>query len=175
MFGFMQWLNVSRLPIYYRIAGISVPLTLRLTTLRSRQHWSHSLKKTLPAAHYWKWWTLDSITHYHAAALKPSVWTVMAGMHNYKILWVISTDSNKTNIANQQTASIFAALGDSTRLAIVAILCKGGAFSIVQLTENTYMSRQGVTKHLRVLADAGIVRDVKIGRERLWQLEQGKI
>ena len=84
-------------------------------------------------------------------------------------------DNNKTNVANQQTASIFAALGDSTRLAIVAILCTGGAFSIAQLTANTDMSRQGVTKHLRVLADAGVVRDVKIGRERLWQLEPGKI
>jgi len=37
------------------------------------------------------------------------------------------------------------------------------------------ISRQGVTKHLLVLADAGVVRDVKQGRERLWQLEPGQI
>jgi len=72
-------------------------------------------------------------------------------------------------------ANIFAALGDPTRLKLVAVLCAGGAFSIAQLTASTEISRQGVTKHLQVLADAGVVRDVKIGRERLWQLEPGQI
>ena len=66
-------------------------------------------------------------------------------------------------------------LGDPTRLKLVAALCVGGAFSIAQLTANTDISRQGVTKHLQVLADAGVVRDVKLGRERLWQLEPGQI
>src|SRR5512141_743846 len=72
-------------------------------------------------------------------------------------------------------ANVFAALGDPTRLKLVAVLCAGGAFSIAQLTANTEISRQGVTKHLQVLADAGVVRDVKLGRERLWQLEPGQI
>jgi DNA-binding transcriptional ArsR family regulator len=72
-------------------------------------------------------------------------------------------------------ANVFAALGDPTRLKLVAVLCAGGAFSIAQLTASTEISRQGVTKHLQVLADAGVVRDVKSGRERLWQLEPGQI
>lgn len=72
-------------------------------------------------------------------------------------------------------ANVFAALGDTTRLKLVAVLCAGGALSIAQLTANTDMSRQGVTKHLQVLADAGVVRDVKIGRERLWQLDPAQI
>lgn len=72
-------------------------------------------------------------------------------------------------------ANVFAALGDPTRLKLVAVLCAGSAFSIAQLTANTDISRQGVTKHLQVLADAGVVRDVKLGRERLWQLEPGQI
>jgi len=72
-------------------------------------------------------------------------------------------------------ADVFAALGDPTRLKLVAVLCAGGAFSIAQLTENTDMTRQGVTKHLQVLAEAGVVRDVKVGRERLWQLDPGQI
>jgi DNA-binding transcriptional ArsR family regulator len=72
-------------------------------------------------------------------------------------------------------ASVFAALGDPTRLKLVAVLCAGSAFSIAQLTANTDISRQGVTKHLRVLADAGVVRGVKLGRERLWQLEPAQI
>lgn len=72
-------------------------------------------------------------------------------------------------------ASVFAALGDPTRLKLVALLCAGGAFSITQLTTNTDISRQGVTKHLQVLAQAGVVRDVKQGRERLWQLDAAQL
>jgi len=72
-------------------------------------------------------------------------------------------------------APVFAALGDPTRLKLVAVLCAGGAFSIAQLTANTDISRQGVTKHLQVLAEAGVVRDVKVGRERLWQLDPAQI
>jgi DNA-binding transcriptional ArsR family regulator len=72
-------------------------------------------------------------------------------------------------------AHVFAALGDPTRLKLVAMLCAGGAFSIAQLTADTEISRQGVTKHLQVLAEAGVVRDVKLGRQRLWQLEPGRI
>lgn len=77
--------------------------------------------------------------------------------------------------SSESLASIFAALGDPTRLKLVAVLCAGGAFSIAQLTASTDISRQGVTKHLQVLADAGVVRDVKQGRERLWQLDPGQI
>ena len=72
-------------------------------------------------------------------------------------------------------ARIFAALGDPTRLRLVLLLCAGGAFSIAQLTASTDISRQGVTKHLQVLAEAGVVRDVKTGRERLWQLDPAQI
>ena len=77
--------------------------------------------------------------------------------------------------SSDELAGVFAALGDPTRLKLVAVLCAGGAFSIAQLTANTDISRQGVTKHLQVLSDAGVVRDVKQGRERLWQLEPGQI
>jgi DNA-binding transcriptional ArsR family regulator len=72
-------------------------------------------------------------------------------------------------------ARVFAALGDPTRLKLVALLCAGGAFSIAQLTAGTDISRQAVTKHLHVLAEAGVVRDVKLGRERLWHLEPAAI
>lgn len=77
--------------------------------------------------------------------------------------------------ASATLAVVFAALGDPTRLKLVTVLCAGGALSIAQLTTNTAISRQGVTKHLQVLADAGVVRDVKLGRERLWQLEPAQI
>ena len=76
---------------------------------------------------------------------------------------------------SEALSGIFAALGDPTRLKLVALLCAGGAFSIARLTASTDISRQGVTKHLRVLADAGVVRDLKRGRERLWQLEPDRL
>ena len=76
---------------------------------------------------------------------------------------------------SEALSGIFAALGDPTRLRLVALLCAGGAFSIAHLTASTDISRQGVTKHLRVLADAGVVRDLKRGRERLWQLEPDQL
>jgi DNA-binding transcriptional ArsR family regulator len=72
-------------------------------------------------------------------------------------------------------APVFAALGDETRLKLVAALCTGGALSIAQLTSDTDITRQAVTKHLQVLAGAGLVHDVKAGRERLWQLEPERI
>jgi DNA-binding transcriptional ArsR family regulator len=71
----------------------------------------------------------------------------------------------------RKSASIFAALGDETRMRIIAVLCAGGALSITQLTDGTDITRQAVTKHLQVLADAGLVHDVKIGRERRWEFE----
>ena len=77
--------------------------------------------------------------------------------------------------SNDTLAGVFAALGDPTRLKLVALLCAGGALSIAQLTANTDISRQGVTKHLQVLADAGVVRGTKLGRERLWQIEPTQI
>lgn len=72
-------------------------------------------------------------------------------------------------------ARVFAALGDPTRLKLITVLCAGGAFSISHLTQTTAISRQGVTKHLNVLAEAGVVSDIKTGRERLWQLEPASI
>ncbi len=77
--------------------------------------------------------------------------------------------------ANQALAGIFAALGDPTRLKLVAVLCAEGALSIAQLTANTNITRQAVTKHLQVMAAAGVVRDTKAGRERLWQLDPARI
>lgn len=75
----------------------------------------------------------------------------------------------------QAAAPVFAALGDPTRLRLVALLCAGGAMSIAQLTGGTDVTRQAVTKHLQVLADAGVVRDAKLGRERMWELEPARL
>ncbi len=72
----------------------------------------------------------------------------------------------RSNAAERRAyAPVFAALGDETRLALVSRLSEGEACSIAQLTEGTQLTRQAVTKHLRVLTNARIVRSVKSGRE----------
>ena len=68
-------------------------------------------------------------------------------------------------------APIFAALGDETRLGLVAKLSEGQPHSIAKLTEGTRLTRQAVTKHLRVLEGARIVRSVRAGRENLFELD----
>jgi DNA-binding transcriptional ArsR family regulator len=68
-------------------------------------------------------------------------------------------------------AAVFAALGDETRLAVVAKLVGGEAQSISRLTDGLKLTRQGVTKHLKVLEDAGIVHGMRVGRETLFKLE----
>jgi DNA-binding transcriptional ArsR family regulator len=73
------------------------------------------------------------------------------------------------------SAALFAALGDQTRLRLIAALCAGSAMSIAQLTAGTAITRQSVTQHLQVLADAGLVHDVKVGRERLWAFEPTRL
>ena len=72
-------------------------------------------------------------------------------------------------------APIFAALGDETRLSLVARLCAGGPRSITQLSEGSDVTRQAITKHLGVLADAGLLRGTRRGRERIWELEPDRL
>ncbi|MET0535458.1 MAG: metalloregulator ArsR/SmtB family transcription factor [Steroidobacter sp.] len=72
-------------------------------------------------------------------------------------------------------APVFAALGDETRLRIVAHLCRGGPASISHLTSSVDVSRQAVTKHLLALEDAGLVRSGRAGRERIWELQTRRL
>src|SRR5262245_32331081 len=74
-----------------------------------------------------------------------------------------------------RAAPVFAALGDETRLALVARLCNGGPQSIARLTSGSAVTRQAITKHLTVLAGAGLVHDVRRGRERIWDLDMARL
>lgn len=78
--------------------------------------------------------------------------------------------SPRADATLRRSAPIFAALGDETRLHVVSRLSRHGPQSITQLTEGTDVTRQAVTKHLTVLATAGLVRDFRQGRERVWEL-----
>jgi DNA-binding transcriptional ArsR family regulator len=68
-------------------------------------------------------------------------------------------------------AQLFAALGDQTRLSLVARLCAGQPYSISQLTRRSKLTRQAITKHLRILERAGIVHSVRAGRESRFQFD----
>jgi DNA-binding transcriptional ArsR family regulator len=72
-------------------------------------------------------------------------------------------------------ASVFAALGDTTRLSVLGRLAGGEPQSISRLTAGTRLTRQAVTKHLRVLEGAGVVRSVRVGRESRFTLDQKPI
>lgn len=82
------------------------------------------------------------------------------------------SDKRPSKLATLKSrAVVFAALGDATRLSVLAKLCGGEPQSIARLTAGTRLTRQGVTKHLRVLESAGVVRSVRVGRESLFALE----
>jgi DNA-binding transcriptional ArsR family regulator len=75
----------------------------------------------------------------------------------------------------RDAAPLFAALGDQTRLRLIGRLSTGGPGSITQLSARSQVSRQAITKHLRVLSDAGLVRSTRRGRERVWDLEPRRL
>ena len=72
-------------------------------------------------------------------------------------------------------APVFAALGDPTRLALLAQLSDGAPRSISALSAGSDLTRQAVTKHLRVMEGAGLVRSSPQGRERVWQLDERRL
>jgi DNA-binding transcriptional ArsR family regulator len=79
--------------------------------------------------------------------------------------------SRSPELIPASAAPLFAALGDGTRLQLLSRLHDGRPRSLIQLTDGSGLTRQGVSKHLRVLERAGIVRNRRIGRERQFMLE----
>jgi len=73
--------------------------------------------------------------------------------------------------ANKRHAHAFAALGDQTRLSLVSKLSDGQPRSITQLSDDQKLTRQAITKHLRVLENAGIVRCIRSGRETIFEFD----
>ena len=73
------------------------------------------------------------------------------------------------------SAPLFAALADQTRLRLVFRLCNDGPASLSTLTSGFRITRQAVTKHLRVMQKSGLVYSHRRGRERIWQLDQRRL
>ena len=78
--------------------------------------------------------------------------------------------ASATAVKPRDAATLFAALGDETRLRIVLRLCERGPESIGDLAATSAVSRQAVKKHLDVLERGGLVRGERQGREHVWQL-----
>jgi DNA-binding transcriptional ArsR family regulator len=72
-------------------------------------------------------------------------------------------------------AAVFAALGDATRLALLSTLAAGAPRSIAQLAGGAKITRQAITKHLRVLENVGLVHSVRAGRQSLFELDPAPI
>ena len=70
---------------------------------------------------------------------------------------------------------LFAALGDATRLSLIGRLSAEGPLSITRLSEGTGVTRQAITRHLDALGDAGLVRDARRGRERVFELDPKRL
>ncbi len=85
------------------------------------------------------------------------------------------TGERRNQAACSDMAPVFAALGDETRLRVVTRLCAEGPLSISRLTEGTNVTRQAVTKHLRVLETAGLVHSSRDGRENVYEFEPRRI
>jgi len=87
----------------------------------------------------------------------------------------MSRSHSATALKLSEAAPVFAALGDPTRVGLVARLCTDGPQSITELSEGTRVTRQAVTKQLRTLGRAGLVRNHRRGREIIWELEPKRL
>ena len=84
----------------------------------------------------------------------------------------MSQKSRRVHAARLQAcAAIFAALGQETRLSLVTKLSEGHPCSISQLTEESKLTRQAITRHLRVLEEVGLVHSTPSGRESMFELD----
>ena len=66
---------------------------------------------------------------------------------------------------SEVTQKVFNALADTTRRSIIDILTTQGAHTATQLSQDMEITRQGVTKHINILIDAGLISTRKQGRE----------
>lgn len=73
--------------------------------------------------------------------------------------------------SSKRHVRVLSALGDETRLSLVTRLADGQARSITELADDYDLTRQAITKHLRILENAGVVCSVRTGRENLFRFD----
>jgi DNA-binding transcriptional ArsR family regulator len=76
-------------------------------------------------------------------------------------------------MSNQSAEAVFDALGEPVRRRILEVLGDGGAVPVGRLAERLAAGRPGVSKHLRVLSDAGLVTRRSVGTRNLYALAPG--
>src|SRR6201984_9443 len=91
------------------------------------------------------------------------------GPTSWRISSVMSSARSRHRAELTGRASVFAALGDETRLALIGKLSNGPPQSISRLAKGSTLTRQAITKHLRVLEGAGVVHSMRFGRESLFE------
>jgi DNA-binding transcriptional ArsR family regulator len=87
----------------------------------------------------------------------------------------MSRHRNSAALKLTDAAPVFAALGDPTRMKLVGRLSADGPLSISRLSEGTGVTRQAITKHLRAMDKAGLVRASRHGREQIFELEPRRL
>ena len=70
-----------------------------------------------------------------------------------------------------ELAQLFAALGEPTRIGVVDRLRDGSEQSITSIATELPISRQALTKHLKVLEAAGIASSRRLGRETVYRID----
>jgi len=81
-------------------------------------------------------------------------------------------ERHRTAAGVNAPAAIFFALGDATRLRLIARMSDAGPSSVASLAGGFDISRQAISKHLRVMSEAGLATSGRRGRETVWQLEE---
>ena len=71
----------------------------------------------------------------------------------------------------EQADRVFSALGNGTRRALLGLMVTDGERPVAELAEHFAISRPSVSEHLKVLKDAGLVAERKLGRQRLYRVE----
>ncbi|MFP5114583.1 ArsR/SmtB family transcription factor [Bacillaceae bacterium C204] len=72
--------------------------------------------------------------------------------------------------ASSAKHDVFQAIADPTRRKLLKLLSKE-EMPVTAISEHFPISRTAVSKHLRVLAEAGLVKERKAGRETRYKLE----
>jgi DNA-binding transcriptional ArsR family regulator len=73
------------------------------------------------------------------------------------------------------TADVYSAIADPTRRALLLRLADEGEKNVTELVEPLSISQPAVSKHLRILHEARLVRSRKQGRVRIYAIEAGKL
>jgi DNA-binding transcriptional ArsR family regulator len=83
----------------------------------------------------------------------------------------MSRSRSATALKVNEAVPVFAALADPTRLRLIGRLAVEGPLSITRLSEDAPVTRQAITRHLETLGQAGLVRNARHGRERVFELD----